>query len=602
MYDKLYDYYNNRINANGTLLSNTKKKVYSLGSLRLFVFLATVFLVYFLREQNSAFIVLTIALGVILFLFLLLKYNKFQKKKQYLEISIQCDTNELKALDYDFSAFDGAKEKINANHSFSLDLDLFGKKSLFQSINRTCTNYGKKVLVKWFEKPLTDSNKIESRQKAIQELKEKPQFIHHFQVTGLINTGKPNDYSELEEFANSSPLIGKRNWWKLLTCIIPAIWIVGITSVALSLIPGTALVWLYIITLAISESRKNKVDQLQNIVGKKVEILKAYSALIKSVENESFQAELLQNLQANFLEKKEKEKKASIAIQKLSRLVNELEQRANVAVRLVLNPLLLRDIQKSIQIETWKEEHGNQFLVWIKALGKLDAFCSLGIFAFNHPDYSFPTFTDSYFKMVGKALGHPLMNRNTCVKNDIELPNKPFFLIITGANMAGKSTYLRTIGVNFTLACIGTPVCADSLTVYPANLVTSLRTSDSLNDNESYFFAELKRLKMIIDRIQNGEKLFIILDEILKGTNSVDKQKGSLALVQQFIRLQSCGIIATHDLLLGELEKEFPGKIKNYRFEADITNEELTFSYQLREGIAQNMNASFLMKKMGITV
>jgi DNA mismatch repair ATPase MutS len=168
--------------------------------------------------------------------------------------------------------------------------------------------------------------------------------------------------------------------------------------------------------------------------------------------------------------------------------------------------------------------------------------------------------------------------------------------------MAGKSTYLRTVGVNFVLGCMGAPVWADALRLCPATLITSLRTSDSLNDHESYFFAELKRLKMVIDRLKSGEKLFIVLDEILKGTNSVDKQKGSLALIQQFVRLQSCGIIATHDLLLGNLEKEFPENIGNYRFEADIKDEELYFSYLLREGVAQNMNATFLMKKMGITV
>ena len=166
--------------------------------------------------------------------------------------------------------------------------------------------------------------------------------------------------------------------------------------------------------------------------------------------------------------------------------------------------------------------------------------------------------------------------------------------------MAGKSTYLRTIGVNYLLACVGAPVCAASLTVYPAHMVTSLRTSESLASNESYFFAELKRLKMIIDRLQNGEKLFIILDEILKGTNSIDKQKGSLALMKQLVAYKACGIIATHDLVLGTLEEEFPEQIKNYRFEADIKDEELSFSYQLREGIAQNMNACFLMNKMGI--
>ena len=162
--------------------------------------------------------------------------------------------------------------------------------------------------------------------------------------------------------------------------------------------------------------------------------------------------------------------------------------------------------------------------------------------------------------------------------------------------MAGKSTYLRTVGVNYLLACMGAPVWADEMEIYPARLVTSLRTNDSLTDNESYFFAELKRLKLIIDKLEAGEELFIILDEILKGTNSMDKQKGSFALIKQFMSMNA------HDLLLGTLIEAFPENIRNYCFEADITNNELTFSYQKRNGVAQNMNACFLMKKMGIAV
>ena len=168
--------------------------------------------------------------------------------------------------------------------------------------------------------------------------------------------------------------------------------------------------------------------------------------------------------------------------------------------------------------------------------------------------------------------------------------------------MAGKSTYLRTVGINYLLACIGAPVWEKQMEIYPARLVTSLRTSDSLTDNESYFFAELKRLKLIIDKLEAGEELFIILDEILKGTNSMDKQKGSFALIKQFMNMNTNGIIATHDLLLGTLIESFPQNIRNYCFEADITNNELTFSYQMRNGVAQNMNACFLMKKMGIAV
>jgi len=595
MYKSIYAHYTERIQQTKADLSAIKKKIYSLGTIRLLVFFGTIAAAYLFRELGTTTIFITIVTGLILFLIFLVQYNKAQKKKQYLETSIQCDKNEIKGLDYDFSAFDGAPERIDSGHFYSLDLDIFGNQSLFQSINRTCTNYGKKVLINWFEKPLNQSSEIEKRQEAIKELSQKADFIHHFQVLGLINPGKDSDYAEIEKFAKSQDYISSRKLWKTLNIIVPSIWILCILLVSISILPSGILVACYLITLAISESKTKKVNQLQEMTGKKVNILLSYSRLIQTVENEEFRSQKLRELQSGLTN-------ASSKFKELAQLASELEQRANLVIHLLLNPLFLWDIKKSIQLEEWKEKQGENLLQWIKILGEFDAYNSLGKFKFNHPDYIFPSFTDNYFEMKGENLGHPLMNRNKCVHNPIQIEKYPFFLIITGANMAGKSTYLRTVGVNFVLACIGAPVCAQHLILYPAKLITSLRTSDSLNDNESYFFAELKRLKLIIDELHAGEKLFIILDEILKGTNSIDKQKGSLALIQQFVRLQSCGIIATHDLLLGNLENEFPNNVRNYRFEADIKNDELTFSYTLREGIAQNMNASFLMKKMGITV
>ena len=207
-------------------------------------------------------------------------------------------------------------------------------------------------------------------------------------------------------------------------------------------------------------------------------------------------------------------------------------------------------------------------------------------------------------EMVFEGLFHPqireILEQEGRAFQAVDLKLEKGTTVITGANMAGKSTYLRTIGVNYLLACVGAPVCCERLKLHPNQLITSLRTSDSLSDNESYFFAELKRLKRIIDLLNQGQQLFIILDEILKGTNSMDKQKGSFDLIRQFMQLKANGIIATHDLLLGSLIKQFPEEIRNYCFEADIKENELTFSYKLREGVAQNMNACFLMKKMGI--
>jgi len=291
---------------------------------------------------------------------------------------------------------------------------------------------------------------------------------------------------------------------------------------------------------------------------------------------------------------------ASEAIRKLKSHHSNLGQSVVFPVFLILNPFLLWNVRYACKVEKWILEHKDHIGRWFDAIGKFDAFVSLSFYTYNHPDYAFPEITD-FFVFEGKGLGHPLIKRDICVRNDVLLPKKPYFLVVTGANMAGKSTYLRTIGINHIMACAGMPVCAESLKIFPGKLVTNLRTADSLADNESYFFAELKRLKMIIDRLKSDEELFIILDEILKGTNSEDKQKGSFALMRQLLALNGNGVIATHDLLLGKLEQEYPDNVKNYRFEADIKSDHLIFSYKLKEGIAQNMNASFLMKKMGIT-
>jgi Ca2+/Na+ antiporter len=599
MYQSVYQYYKKRIEETKIKLHTTKTKLYSIGTVRLLIFLTVIFAACLLHPLGIETIFLVFVIGAFFFLFFLLQYNKLQKRKLYQETSILCDENELKGLDYNFSSFDGAPEKINANHSFSQDLDIFGSCSLFQSINRTCTHYGKQLLIDWFENPLQEVSSIEIRQEAVKELSGKPEFMHHFQVLGLINFGKQTDYKEINDFVESSNWIRGRGKWKILGILIPFIWAILTVLVVFASLPPQILVEGYIVILLLSECYVKKINRLQEMMGRKIGILQLYSNLIVSLENERFQSKQLKELQAIFLQN---QLKASDNLKKLMQLASELEQRSNFIVRILLNPLFLWDIRKSIRLEEWKEKYGKNLSYWIHALGVFDACCSLGIFTFNHPDYTFPLLLNTYFKLEGKKLGHPLMDRKLCVKNDIDIKKSPFFSIITGANMAGKSTYLRTVGVNFVLACIGAPVCAEYLSLFPAKLLTGLRTSDSLNDNESYFFAELNRLKKIIDELHAGKKLFIILDEILKGTNSIDKQKGSLALIQQLIKLQAAGIIATHDLLLGTLEKEFPDNVKNCCFEADIKNDTLSFAYQLKEGIAQNMNATFLMQKMGITV
>lgn len=588
-------YYSDIIDYQQGILSGLKKTIFQIGTIRLVIAILCAIGVYWFWSETT--IVVTIILvSFVVFLILMKYHSKLFKRKNYSEQKIQNAQNELKGIDYDFSAFDGAPEKISADHSFSLDLDLFGDRSFFQSINRTVTSFGKDYLADTLIRPLEDKQAIFVRQQAIDELKQKPKLLDHFRAIGQTSDADTLNTKDFAESFSYPVLLSKSKLWRALVYLFPALYLILGVFVYLGMASSTLFVPLYLLTFAISAIPHKKVSLVMGTFDRKSKVLGTYSELFQVMENESFKSEQLQSIQKQL----QTGERASKAIERLRSLHNNLMMSEAYPILLLINPLLLWNVKYTIKVESWTLKHKKDIETWFDAIAQFDAIVSWAVFAFNHPDYVYPKPADKFI-FKGSALGHPLLDRNVCVRNDVDISRTPYFLVITGANMAGKSTYLRTIGINHTLACAGAPVCAESLDFYPGKLVTNLRTADSLADNESYFFAELKRLKMIIDRLQSGEELFIILDEILKGTNSVDKQKGSLALMKQLISLDGNGIIATHDLLLGQLEKEYPESVKNYRFEADITNGHLSFTYKIREGVAENMNATFLMKQMGIT-
>ena len=543
----------------------------------------------------------------------------------YLEKKAEVNRQELAALDYDTSCFDGGEEFADPAHLYAYDLDVFGTHSLFQYINRTCTEPGRRLLADWLGQHLTKKEDILERQAAVRELAPELKFRQRFRILGLLHKGKAADETELKAWAASPGTFRKSRLLRVLPATVTGINGACLLLVVAGYLPASmwGVIWTLFVVAGFAFT--GKITKIQAVYGKKLQILGTYAGLLRLMEARPMQCRLLKSIKEEI---GGEQRKASLSISRLSKLMNELDQRNNMFMYVILNGLFFWELRQIMRIEAWKEQYAGELPQWLDALGQMDALNSLATFAYNHPAYAYPTLLDkadmaaakagissdarkagaantgsnARFILRAKALGHPLMHRDRCVRNDIDMEKRPFFIIITGANMAGKSTYLRTIGVNYLLACTGMPVCAEEMEVYPARLITSLRTSDSLTDNESYFFAELKRLKLIIDKLQAGEELFIILDEILKGTNSMDKQKGSFALIKQFMALEADGIIATHDLLLGTLIDLFPENIRNFRFEADITDNELTFSYRLRPGVAQNMNACFLMKKMGIAV
>ena len=592
-------WYTQRIDETLRQLSQTKTQINRISLLRVLLFVAGFAgLILFYRSGTWA-VVLTVCCTFLPFFILVKVHNRLYFRKEQLETQLKLNQDELKGLEGDYSVFDEGREFIDAGHPYSYDLDLFGRKSLFQALGRTCTHIGKQTLATWMQHHLTEKTAIETRQESIRDMSRRMEFREAFRVTGSINRGADSDEEEISCWSQT-PSVLQHLWWvKLCLWAVPGI---NILLLALGLLHILSLSWfgmMFTVFVILSFGLIQRVTLIQESYGKKLKTLNRYARLITLAKGETWQAPALREL----TDKLDIDGHSPAeALTQLSKELDRLDLRNNQLLYVILEGSMFFQLRQIVRIERWKARYGKYLMGWLEAVGELDALCSLGTFAYNHPAYTYPTIAGQPFCFLARNMGHPLMPEAQCVKNDATIPSRPYFLIITGANMAGKSTYLRTIGVNYLLACMGCPVCCESLTLYPAQLITSLRTTDSLSDNESYFFAELKRLKRIIDLLDEGQELFIILDEILKGTNSADKQKGSLDLIRQFMRLKADGIIATHDLLLGTLADQFPEYIRNYCFEADIKDNELTFSYRLREGVAQNMNACFLMRKMGITI
>lgn len=506
-------------------LQTIKNKIYHISIIRVILFTAGIGGVIYFFDNGWLVLLAIIAFTFVPFLALIKFHNRLFYQKEYLEKKIEINEQEISAFNYDYSAFEDGKEFIDPTHLYSYDLDLFGNKSLFQYINRTSTLFGKTRLASWLNNHLDNKQTIEKRQLAVKELAPDLKFRQQIRILGSIYKGEAADGNEIANWAKAKSFYKEKTFYKLLPFIVPCINFAIATLAALGIVSFNLLGLSFVFFVTCSIMLTKNISKIQVSYGKRLQILATYAGIIEKVEQKTFTSQELIGVQQQL---QVEGHSASQAVNKLAKLMNALDQRNNILVTTILNGLLFWELKQVINIESWKEEHAQKLPIWLEAIGNIDALCSLATFAYNHSDYTFPQIKSEPFTLTATQMGHPLMNRNKCIKNDININKKPYFVIITGANMAGKSTYLRTIGINYLLACIGAPACATEMIIYPSHLITSLRTTDSLTENESYFFAELKRLKLIIDKLNKGEELFIILDEILKGTNSMDKQKAHL--------------------------------------------------------------------------
>ncbi len=587
---ELLSYYQKRKNDFVTLLVQAKGKINLISNLRILV--AIIFLiVFYFAIYNTSIFYAEIPL-LILFIVLLKWHTVLFEKKTHLENLVKINELELQAVKGNDDGFASGVEFINPTHPYSHDLDIFGEGSLYQSINRCNTIHGRKEMAQRLTSPLLTAEEIRTNQQAVQELATRTDFRQHFQAAGMEIEEQQQDREQLLAWLDQPSFLYPKPFYKYF---LPTFSIITIGLVIASFFFVTAKLLAIIFALSqwgILAFHIKKVNAFHEYISKKKIILQKYAHLLFYLQQEKFSTTRLKKLS-------DSAHQADVKVKSLASLVSALNARLNAMTTLIVNSLLFYDLQCVYRLEKWKHENASNLKTWLEAVSETEVLCSVGTFSFNHPNFTYPII-DSILAIETKELGHPLIQPNECITNDVLVGKNQSVLIITGANMAGKSTFLRTIGVNLVLALSGAPVCAKEFRCPIINMRSGMRTADSLKDHQSYFYAELNRLKTIMDELRNDRPLFILLDEILKGTNSTDKQSGSIALVKQLLPHPCLALIATHDLALGELENEYPTKIKNFCFEANIENDQLSFDYKLKPGLAQKMNATFLMKKMGI--
>lgn len=575
-----------------------KKKLNVVGYIRALLFLGLTFLLYkyFIAESGIKLHLYLAIFLIILFLGLgLLLLNLKQALKlvnNYLHIGNQI----LNKTEFETGLY---ADEILDHHPYAKDLDIIGKNSLFSELNYSQTILGKNKLRDYLLHLSLSKEVIENRQKSIQEISTKNDWILQFLALSknLEITAEIKHPEKVKGVFKNEKLIRIASFLVPI-CTFFSIILISIFSLPISYaasIFAGILIFAQIITFLYREDFK-KISTLLEFNSSQYE---EFLALFDLIEKAHFEQKLNVTLQNKLISTKNKSSKKEI--EKLARLLRNYEN-AHSNIGFILNNFFLWKLIFAVKVTRQIKNIEQELPQWFSAFAEFEALISLGIFHYRNPTYVFPSIQISGDKMKCRAIIHPLLHQENVVSNHFKIDAETEISIVTGANMTGKSTFLRTVGVNLVLAMIGCPVATKEFSFIPMNLFTSMRTSDSLNDGTSYFNAEILRLRNLVENLDSGAPQFIILDEILKGTNSQDKLTGSELFLEKLMKsstLFSC-LIATHDLDLTKIEEKYPEKIKNYCFELQNENGELLTDYKLQTAITKSMNAIYLMKKFGI--
>ena len=578
----------------GNELAIINKKYNRISLLRLMtLFLVLVTSYYYIQTQSWIYIVLTLLL-LIFFIVLMRFHSKLVVQKELKEALLAINKEEASYLERSEMPFENGIEFNDVAHPYAYDLDIYGEHSLFQNLNRTNTYIGKKALANQLLNQLAE-DEILRNQQAVKELSQKLDWRQEFMALAKICNDRKALYETLINWSSfSSATVSKTaTTLSFLTPILLASTLLSywITSKPLFLSVFSFLFALNLAILGIFYKRITIEIANANMVDK---IINQYSLLISQIETESFESEKLQDLQSKLKYKKET---ASFHLKQLSILFSRMDSIGNLITTIGFNGTFLFHLHNLRALMQWKKNHADHLKQWLEVIGTFEMLNSLANFYYNNPQFVFPILNVNY-EISFSNLSHPLLNKNIRIGNEVSFQPQAF-MILTGSNMSGKSTFLRSLGVNMVLAGIGAPVCADKANVHPLSILVSMRLSDSLSDSESYFYAEIKRLKFIMDQLE-AKPAFVLLDEILRGTNSDDKRIGTIEVVKKMIARKAIGAIATHDLEVCLTTNDYPNQLTNKCFEVEIIDNDLHFDYKLRNGICKNKSATFLMKKMEI--
>lgn len=577
-----------------TVLSEINKKYNSISILRL---LAIVFFLvsmyYYIKTSEIIFIVSSVVLFG-LFVFLMRIHTKLLFRKQVNKALLDINENEISYLERNKIPFENGQEFNDFHHPYAYDLDIFGEHSLFQNLNRTATYIGKKTLANQLL-TLLPNDEIVRNHKAVKELSEKLDWRQEFLAYAKISNDSQSNYETLLKWStfNSSPL-SKISIF--ISYFLPLLFLGVLIAylVTSNIIFASVLSYLFVINLMVlGRFMKRILAEIANSTNID-KTIHQYSLLLQKIEEESFQSQKLIDLQQKLTFKKEN---ASVHLKQLAGLFSKMDSISNFVTAIVFNGTFLFNLHVFKSLIQWKKDHAEALENWLEVIGEFEMLNSLANLSYNNPEFVYPTLNTN-FEIDFTDLSHPLLNEKTRIGNDVRFQLQSF-IILTGSNMSGKSTFLRSLGINMVLSGIGSPVCASQANVHPLPVLVSMRLSDSLSDSESYFFAEIKRLKQIMDELEN-RPAFVLLDEILRGTNSDDKRNGTIEVVKKVIGKKAIGAIATHDIEVCLTTNEYPNILTNKCFEVEIINNELHFDYKLRDGICKNRSATFLMKKMGV--